>query len=252
MKFIFTNICCFFVIIVMAQTSTSKSKTSTKTAAKIYTSAKKYTFLGSYTMTFSAKDSKGKTTTAAIKSAFDDYRMATLPFFSDQKEMNIRSIFNAQNNTMTMLIDDVKKKKKSGMVMKMPKVTIADKPIKPELTYTIKKTTEKKIIDGYICYKWLINYSNGDVCEAWVTNEISINTAEAVAYCLAGMKGKQSSVNFEGAYVKGATIESVYSATDGSTVTMKLSNITSGKPPAEYFSENGYEVIDVTGIQFMK
>jgi len=252
---------CCVVLCVSAQSTSTKNAstkntstkpTTTKSTVKSTTNSKKYSFLGSYTMTFEAKDAKGKTTTAAIKSAFDDYKMATLPFFSDQKDVNIRTVFNVQNNTMTMLIDDVKKKKKSGMVMKMPKVIIANKPYATDVTYTIKKTTEKKVIDGYTCYKWIISYSNNDECEAWVTTELSINTAEAVSYCIAGMKGKQSSVNFEAGNVSGATLESLYKAADGSSVSMKLSNIVKGKPSAEFFSENGYDVIDVTGVQFMK
>lgn len=261
MKILFFHLmCCAFLITSAQSTSTkntstkntSTKSTTTKSSVKPTTSSKKYSFLGSYTMTFEAKDAKGKTTSAAIKSAFDEYKMATLPFFSDQKDLNIRTIFNVQNNTMTMLIDDVKKKKKSGMVMKMPKVIIANKPYATDVTYSIKKTTEKKVIDGYTCYKWIISYSNNDECEAWVTTELTLNTAEAVSYCIAGMKGKQSSVNLEGGNITGAALESLYKATDGSIVSMKLSNIVKGKPSADYFSENGYEVIDVTGVQFMK
>lgn len=215
--------------------------------------ATKFSFLGSYTMKFTTKDKQGKTTTGEIRSAFDEYKMASIPNFTTGMSANVRTIFDTKANTMTMLFIDPKKNKKNGMMMKMPQVTITgtDKST-TAVTSTIQKTVETKIIDGYKCTKWVITYSNGDKCEAWVTKDLSINTAEAIAYCTSGLKGKKSPINTEGANLSGCTLESTFSSADGSSVFMKLTDVRKGKPDAAFFSTDGFEITDVTGIQFFK
>lgn len=216
-------------------------------------SAKKFSFLGSYTMKFTNKDAKGKTTTGEIKSAYDEFKMATIPLFSDETEKNIRSIFDVRENTMTMLIDDLKKKKKSGMVMRMPKISVSgNKTETPAVSVSIQKTAETKIIDGFKCNKWVLTYSDGAKCEAWVTKDVTINTSEALSYFTAGMKGKKSSINTDCANIDGCALESTYTAKDGSTVFMKLTDIKKGKPAPAFFSEDGYQVMDVTGVEFFR
>jgi len=214
--------------------------------------AKKFSFTGSYTMKFTSKDKKGKTSTGEIKSAFDEYQMATIPTFSDDKEMNLRSIFDLKENTMTMLFVDVKKNKKNGMMMKMPNVTVSGNTATTTVTSTIQKTAETKIIDGYKCTKWIISYSDGAKCESWVTKDITLNSAESVSYFTTGMKGKKSPINTECANINGCAIESYYTSSDGTTVFMKTTDIKKGKPDASFFTTSGYEITDVTGIQFFK
>ena len=186
--------------------------------------AKKFSFTGSYTMKFTSKDKNGKTSTGEIKS----------------------------ENTMTMLFVDVKKNKKNGMMMKMPNVTVSGNTATTTVTSTIQKTAETKIIDGYKCTKWIISYSDGAKCESWVTKDITLNSAESVSYFTTGMKGKKSPINTECANINGCAIESYYTSSDGTTVFMKTTDIKKGKPDASFFTTSGYEITDVTGIQFFK
>lgn len=238
-----------------SSTKTSISSNTGKVEIQTGTSnpnAKKFTFTGSYTMKFSAKDTKGKISSAEIKSAFEDYKMASIPSFSDDKTMNLRSVFDLKENTMTMLFVDAKKNKKNGMLMKIPKVSVTNTSSDVNVSSTIQKTNESKIIDTYKCNKWIITYSDGAKAIAWITTDLKINTAEAVSFFITGMKGKKSPVNTECANIKGCALESLYTAKDGSTVFMKMTDIRVGKPDASFFSTSGYEITDVSGIQFFK
>jgi len=213
----------------------------------------KFSFLGSYTMKFSTKDKQGKTSSGEIRSAFDIYKMACIPIFNSGMPTNLRTVFDTKENTMTMLFVDIKKNKKNGMVMKMPQVIISGtEKSNTDITSTIQKTNETRLIDTYKCNKWIVTYSNGDRCEAWVTRDLSINTAEAIAYCTSGMKGKKTPINTEGANLNGCTLESSFSSADGNSVLMKLSDIRKGKHDPAFFSMDGFEITDVTGIQFIK
>lgn len=215
---------------------------------------KKFLFTGSFILKFTEKNAQGKITTGEIRTAYDDYRMATIPLFTSNTPVSnyLRTLFDLKEKTMTMLFYDTKTTKKQGMVMKIPQIYTTNTE-KDELNpSTIQKLNEVKIIDGYKCYKWIINYKNGNRCDAWVTNDLLINTAEALAYCKSGMKGKAIPINTDGANINGCCLESTLYLIDGSTVFMKINDIRKGKPDAGFFTTDSYQIADVTGILFVK
>lgn len=245
----------YFISILLASSAIAQTNSSSKnkvvTTSKSNTT-KSFAFTGSYTMKFTVKETNGKMQSGEIKSAFEGVQMASIPTFSADKNMNVRTVFNMNDNTMTMYFFDVKKNKKNGMMMKIPSITQNNNTTEQKITNTIQKTNETKIIDGYNCTKWIINYSDGATCVAWISKDLHINTAEAISFFTKGMKGKKSPINTDCANINACALQSTYTAKDGSTVNMKMTDIKIGKPDAAFFSSSGYEVTDVTGIQFFK
>ena len=136
--------------------------------------------------------------------------------------------------------------------MKIPKANAVAKTETINVTVNIQKTTEAKTIDGYKCVKWILTNSDGSKCFSWITKDIAINSSEAISYFITGRKGKKTSINTDCANINGCALESNYTAKNGSTVFMKMTDIKKGKPDIAFFSTNGYELADVTGIEFFK
>jgi hypothetical protein len=149
-----------------------------------------------------------------------------------------------------MLITD-NKGTKNGMIMHLPKVIIKNKSIDKNSNGQITRTGILKKIDNYNCEKYLITNADGSG-EVWITKDVTINTSEAIAYLVAGMKGKPAPINLNGADVGGCVIESTYTTLEGSIIKMKTSEIKTGIPDPLFFNMNGFKLADVTNIEFFK
>jgi hypothetical protein len=213
--------------------------------------AKPFTFLGSYTMKYDLKEPNGKKSNGTVKYAFDGFKMTMIPAFQTS-ETQLRSIFDVKENTMTMLITDVKRNKKNGMIMKMPKVTVTNTSLEKPVSAKITKTGAKKMIDGYNCEEYSVITSDSTIGEFWLTKDINISVSESLAYMAAGMKGKPAPFKTSAVDVAGCVIEGDYKMKDGSTIHLKTTEIKKGKPDAAFFSTDGFKLSDVTQIEFFK
>lgn len=214
--------------------------------------AKPFTFLGSYTMKYDLVDVNGKKTNGVVKYAFDGFKMAMIPSFQKDNESQLRSLFDVKENTMTMMITDIKRNSKKGMIMRMPKVTIVNTSLEKPIEAKITKTGEKKKIDGYNCESYTILTTDSTVGEFWLTKDININVSESLAYMTAGMKGKPVPFKTAGIDVAGCVIEGDYKTKDGNKVHLKTTEIKKGKPDVAFFSTDGFTLNDVTQIEFFK
>lgn len=283
--FSFITIFLFCGLLSFAQNSTTKQKTTSTTTTKSTTktttkpapkaepkpatiniknnevkiekgaanpNAKPFAFLGSYAMKYDLVDVNGKKSNGVVKYAFDGFKMAMIPSFQKDNESQLRSIFDVKENTMTMMINDVKRNTKKGMIMRMPKVTIINSSLEKPVDAKITKTGEKKKIDGYNCESYTILTSDSTIGEFWLTKDININVSESLAYMTSGMKGKPVPFKTAGIDVAGCVIEGDYKTKDGNKVHLKTTDIKKGKPEVSFFSTDGFTLNDVTQIEFFK
>jgi hypothetical protein len=160
-------------------------------------------------------------------------------------------IFNLQNQKMSILTTD-KKGAKTGIITKMPKVEFKSNKLDDKIEQSIdnttfKRTGEKKNISGYSCEKWIITNPEG-VTEAWITDEIDFNMANAFSMFSAGSKGKGSSKTSGFEDLTGFALESTFTDPKGAVTKMTVSDIKIGNPSDAHFSTAGYTMTDLSSF----
>jgi hypothetical protein len=207
-------------------------------------------FLGSFKMNIQNTE-KGKTENSTIEYHFQKWKTSMKPTVSGQQE-SMQMIFDLQKQKMTILTMD-KKGEKTGFVTKMPKVEYTSKKLDDKIEQTIdnssfKKTGEKKNIQGYACEKWIITNPDG-VTEAWITNDIDFNIADAFSMFTAGNKTNKSKGGIKGMEdLTGFVLESIYTATNGQVTKMNVTDIAVGNPSDSHFSTSGYTLTDLSNL----
>jgi hypothetical protein len=207
------------------------------------------TFLGSFTMNIQTTE-KGKTENSRIEYHFQKWQTSLKPTVEGQQE-TMQMIFNLQNQKMSILTTD-KKGAKTGIITKMPKVEFKSNKLDDKIEQSIdnttfKRTGEKKNISGYSCEKWIITNPEG-VTEAWITDEIDFNMANAFSMFSAGSKGKGSSKTSGFEDLTGFALESTFTDTKGAVTKMTVSDIKIGNPSDAHFSTAGYTMTDLSSF----
>jgi len=210
------------------------------------------TFLGSFVMNIQSTE-KGKTEKSMIEYHFQKWQTSMKPTVEGQQE-TMQMIFNLQNQKMTLLTTD-KKGAKTGIITKMPKVEFTSNKLDEKIEQSIdnttfKRTGEKKNISGYTCEKWIITSPDG-VSEAWITNEIDFNMANAFNMFSAGSKGKGGSKMSGFGDITGFALESTFTDNKGNVSKMTVSDIKVGNPSDTHFSTAGYTITDVSSFGSM-
>lgn len=203
------------------------------------------TFLGSFVMNFE-NTSKGKKTTGNIEYYFKEWSSLMIPNFEENKEMNMRMLFDHKKLTTTILTTD-KKGKKSGIVTKTPKLTVTTTaPSQAMKEGKLVKTGEKKVIDGYQCEKWIYT-SEESKSEFWVTTDVKYNLSKAIAlFNTANKGGKSQDNNFD--KIEGFCMEGTTTSSNGDVYHFTISQLKMSEPGSEKFSTEGYEIMDMSSF----
>ncbi|MFN8239041.1 MAG: DUF4412 domain-containing protein [Chitinophagales bacterium] len=212
--------------------------------------AKPFPFTGSFTMNYEIKEANAKPNIGKIKYAFDGYLVSLIPTFSNSNKAiaSMNTIINSRENEMMNLTIDMKGKK-SGLLLKLPKQVISkDTTVQTAKPIVIKKTNESKVIEGYKCEKYVIDYTDTSNIVSWVTNDIALNSSDLLKLINMGFRGKSPFSKTNLSDIKGTALETIITKKDGSSTKITVSEISKKKPDALIFSYDGYNVADARSI----
>ncbi|MBK9328205.1 MAG: DUF4412 domain-containing protein [Sphingobacteriales bacterium] len=212
--------------------------------------AKPFPFTGSFTMNFEIKETNAKPNSGKIKYAFDGYLVSLIPTFSNTVKTiaGMNTIINSKDDEMMNLTVDMKGKK-SGLLLKLPKQVISkDTTIRTPKAIVIKKTNESKVIEGYKCEKYVIDYTDTSKIVSWVTNDIALNSSDLLKLINMGFRGKSPFSKTNLSDIKGTALETIITKKDGSSTKITITEISKKKPDAVVFSYDGYNVADARSI----
>lgn len=160
----------------------------------------------------------------------------------------MNTIINSKDNEMMNLTIDMKGKK-SGLLLKLPKQVISkDTTIQTAKPIVIKKTNESKVIEGYKCEKYVIDYTDTSSIVSWVTNDIPLNSSDLLKLINMGFRGKSPFSKTNLSDIKGTALETTITKKDGSSTKITVTEISKKKPDAVVFSYDGYNVADARSI----
>ena len=208
-------------------------------------------FLGSFDIHI---ESSKNTSVEKISIASTEEKTLLMPIFSDPKESETKIIFNNEDATMTTLIFDKKKNQKTGIKMKMPKITVTNsetiqtKGQNVPTKYTFTETNETKDIDGYTCKKYIYEDDKATTT-SWVTQEIKGNMGGIMNLVSIKNKGKNQDISNQLSKMQGFMLESSsINKISGEITTIKIKNIHLNTPEEKVFSTEGYQVQDLSNM----
>lgn len=214
------------------------------------------TFLGSFKMNIKTTDTKGKIENTAVQYHFSKWKTAMEPKVEGTEGEQMKMIMDLQLRKMTMLTVD-KKGAKTGIIMKMPKITFSGDKLEEQSEQiiegtTYKKTGEKRTIEGYLCEKWIITNEEGTSI-AWITDDVDFNLSNAFGFLGAsantpGSKGKPQK-GFE--MMKGFSLETTHTSKKGEVSVITVTNIRIGDVGDLPFSTEGFELQDLSSFGSM-
>lgn len=214
------------------------------------------TFLGSFKMNIQTTDAKGKTENTSVQYHFSKWKTAMEPQVEGSEGEQMKMIMDLELRKMIMLTMD-KKGEKTGIIMKMPKITFSGDSLEGKTEQiiegtTYKKTGEKRTIEGYLCEKWIITNEEG-TSVAWITDEVDFNLSNAFGFLGAsantpGSKGK-SQKGYE--MMKGFSLETTHTSKKGEVSVITVTNIRIGDVGEVPFSTEGYELQDLSSFGSM-
>lgn len=212
--------------------------------------AKPFPFTGSFTMNYEIREANAKPNLGKIKYAFDGFLVSLIPSFANTNKAiaSMNTIINSKDNEMMNLTIDMKGKK-SGLLLKLPKQVISkDTTIQTAKPIVIKKTNESKVIEGYKCEKYVIDYTDTSSIVSWVTNDIALNSSDLLKLINMGFRGKSPFSKTNLSDIKGTALETTITKKDGSSTKITVTEISKKKPDAVVFSYDGYNVADARSI----
>lgn len=212
--------------------------------------AKPFPFTGSFTLNYEIKEANAKPNTGKIKYAFDGFLVSLIPSFPNTNKAiaSMNTIINSKDNEMMNLTIDMKGKK-SGLLLKLPKQVISkDTTIQTPKPIVIKKTNESRVIEGYKCEKYVIDYTDTSSIVSWVTNDIALNSSDLLKLVNMGFRGKSPFSKTNLSDIKGTALETTITKKDGSSTKITVTEISKKKPDAIIFSYDGYNVADARSI----
>lgn len=212
--------------------------------------AKPFPFTGSFTMNYEIREANAKPNLGKIKYAFDGFLVSLIPSFANTNKAiaSMNTIINSKDNEMMNLTIDMKGKK-SGLLLKLPKQVISkDTTIQTAKPIVIKKTNESKVIEGYKCEKYVIDYTDTSSIVSWVTNDIPLNSSDLLKLINMGFRGKSPFSKTNLSDIKGTALETTITKKDGSSTKITVTEISKKKPDAVVFSYDGYNVADARSI----
>lgn len=204
------------------------------------------TFLGSFRMDIKNVDRKGKETNATIQYHFSKWKTAVEPKLDDSGDQ-VKMIFDLQNRKSILLMTD-KKGQKSGIITKMNKYSFKSDKLDDKVEQVIegttyKRTGETKMIEGYLCEKWVIANDDGET-ESWITDKVDFNMANAFGFLAAGasVPGAKSTQYKQLENMRGFSLETIHTSKNGEKTFMKITNIREGDVGDAPFSTAGYQL----------
>lgn len=205
-------------------------------------------FSGSFTVTTQATNKKGQLEDPVVLDIYaSDYPVAFEMLVPDNASQKMRFIVDPRTALVTTLIDD--NDNKTGMITKMPKITVKMKegktvPDKPAET-TVQATDEYKMIEGYRCRKYIIT-DGTTVTESWITVDDAVSIHQIMS--MFALTQKQKTEDFGARYggVRGMVLESTTTLANGQKSRMTVTNIRQGNVDQSKFSTEGYQVIDMS------
>lgn len=212
--------------------------------------AKPFPFTGSFTMNYEIREANAKPNLGKIKYAFDGFLVSLIPSFANTNKAiaSMNTIINSKDNEMMNPTIDMKGKK-SGLLLKLPKQVISkDTTIQTAKPIVIKKTNESKVIEGYKCEKYVIDYTDTSSIVSWVTNDIALNSSDLLKLINMGFRGKSPFSKTNLSDIKGTALETTITKKDGSSTKITVTEISKKKPDAVVFSYDGYNVADARSI----
>lgn len=204
-------------------------------------------FDGSFDMNMNTTMKNGKSTSSSMSLYIRGFETAIeMSEPGGKSAAPMRMILNSQTNDIITLVSDGGKK--TGMKMKMPKITVSGVTDDNSTDCVVKKTDETKVIEGYTCRKYIMTYNDGAVMEAWISQDLKLNLGSLMTMVNGSMKGKGPDGGGKYPNMQGMTLETNYTGTDGSRSQMLIKNLKVGNPDASKFSTEGYQIIDLSGM----
>lgn len=195
-----------------------------------------------------------------IQYYFKEYDCVSVMNFERSKGSMDRMIMNFKEGKSVMLMTD-KKGKKTGMRMELKMIDWAAKAaVKKDQTMlengeaSVKATDEYKVIEGYKCRKYV--YENEKyTSEMWVTNDAKLDYLKinhAMYSVFASSKDPNQNMYYK-AGMKGVTIQTHLMPKDKrmQECIMTMKDIHLGNVPAEVFSTEGYDIMDMPSLRNM-
>lgn len=229
-----------------ASTSTTTSPFQSSGEWEAYTNQRSFSF----TMEFTTTKKNGKQETSSIDYAVIEDAFA-LKMNDGKEAAGTRLIMDTQTGKTTTVTTD-NSGKASAIRMKLPNLGGATAgAIEDQATgnYTVNRTGERQVIDGYNCEKIIVtDQDRGNTTTAWVTQDIDL-TWEEMFTAMTGFAGKQNKnlPNFQhfAEEIGGLTIKAT--STDGKETTdLHYKNIKlDDKTDRSLFNLQGIEVMDL-------
>lgn len=230
------------------QVSTNEADVTIEQTTELPTNVQPSEFIGSFDAIMQ-EFKKGKPTDDAATMSYyiDSYQMAVVAKTDQDQPMH--SIFDRQKGTMTLLMDD--DGEKTGIVMKMPKVSVKDKKgaSNTDNNATMPtKTGKTKVIDGHLCYEYLMQTNDNDLLHMWVAPDMKYNFAESMNIMQMQQKGNQKDL-YQQAGIDGTTLQmQIEDTKKEEIVQIDYRNFVVGKVDKSKFSTAGYQLTNMSSM----
>lgn len=203
-------------------------------------------FTGSFTMAFETTkaDKPIKDGSVTMEFHIDKFQIALIPEKTLEGESRI--IMDRKTGQMTMLTID-KKGKKTGIRMKLPKITIEDDGVSENKNNTkVTITNEKKTIEGLSCTKVIIEDEEYKT-EAWVTEEKDISLIDIFNYIDISSQKQKGTRQDAYSELSGLAMEATtHNKKNGETTLVNIKNLKKGVVDSKVFGSDGYQLIDMS------
>jgi hypothetical protein len=199
-------------------------------------------FLGSFTVEVREfkKGKERKDSPYRTRYHLEEDRFAIEPDLDEKEIIMIYDRNEKEITTKTMQDGD-----KSATITPMISLSLGmDRQADEDEGVSVKATGRKKTIEGYVCQEYRIE-QDGDVTLAWIAPDLSINLSNITD--MVKIKNVQGAQTSGAVYGLEGTMLEAHTEEKGGKITHDffLKDISRGEVPAEIFSLEGFEVMNL-------